>query len=1018
MARGSKKPIADSIGLQTRCIDSSAVLVVLLAIVSLLLGACKASPGGGSGGGGGGGGGGLPGGISIPGGNGEVTGIPLVVTPAVSPHTTNTSSLTIEGRCDNGYAVSLIGDGPTRVAMCNDNEFDFTVNRTSDGTYNFSLLQTSPALVESSPVPVVWTRDTGGPSAPTITQPPTTPYSSSDTDLVISGGCEAGATVNLAGDATDSVVCQSAGTYSFTVNRFVDATYNFMVSQTDTANNTSSPTALQWVRITSLPPTPTVLSPSPSPYYSNQSSLVISGGCVSGNTVNLAGDETQNMVCTAAPSSSYSFTVNRSTDGTYNFTVTQTDALNNTSAAAQAAWIRDTASPLAVTITAPVTNPHVSSGSSLALSGACEDGATVNLTGASTASTTCANSAYSFNLSQSSDGTFNYSIIQTDRAGNPSAAEAFQWIRDTSAPATPTIASPATSPYYSNSVSATSVISGICTTGLSVTLSGNEAQTTTCATSSYSFTVSTPTDGTYNFYVRQTSASGIDSAQASLVFIRDTAAPAAPIIVAPAASPYTSAGNLSLNGTCEADATVNLSGDDAQSTTCAAGAFSFTVSEADGTHNYSVSQTDRAGNASAASTQQWIRDSVAPSNPTVTSPASSPFRSNGASVTIAGACQGSNTVTLSGDVIASEVTTPANQLTTACSGSAYSFIVSKSVDGTFDFSVHQTGTNGIDSGLVNTQWIRDTLEPDTTIATGPASPNASRIAEFVFSSNESSVTFECRLDAAAYAPCTSPHTITAPANGARTFSVRAIDGAGNIESSPATHAWTQQAYNAVALYHFDATPGLLVDSGSYTGANNNALTNNNTATSNSTARFGQSVLFNGTSQFLSKTTSSSLSAARRQLTVEAWVRFSSLPSAGQYRTIASKSGAAGQRSWEFKITRTGSNYYLVLVGSLDGTNIVTVTSTALPSPGTANFRHLAVTFNQGAVAFYYNGTQQGTGTIGTVGSAQLFDSNASLRIARSEAGEYLAGRVDEVRISQIVRWSTSFTAPSTAYVAD
>ena len=86
----------------------------------------------------------------------------------------------------------------------------------------------------------------------------------------------------------------------------------------------------------------------------------------------------------------------------------------------------------------------------------------------------------------------------------------------------------------------------------------------------------------------------------------------------------------------------------------------------------------------------------------------------------------------------------------------------------------------------------DTTAPDTSITSAPADPSTSTSASFAFTATESGSTFECKLDAGAYAACTSPKAYSALTTGSHTFSVRATDAAGNTDASPATKTWTVQ----------------------------------------------------------------------------------------------------------------------------------------------------------------------------------------------------------------------------------
>ena len=83
----------------------------------------------------------------------------------------------------------------------------------------------------------------------------------------------------------------------------------------------------------------------------------------------------------------------------------------------------------------------------------------------------------------------------------------------------------------------------------------------------------------------------------------------------------------------------------------------------------------------------------------------------------------------------------------------------------------------------------DTIAPNTTLSSGPSGAFRSTSATFGFSSSEPDSTFECSLDGAPFAACTSPKTYTGLAQGTHTFQVRAIDAAGNVDPTPASRSW-------------------------------------------------------------------------------------------------------------------------------------------------------------------------------------------------------------------------------------
>ena len=84
----------------------------------------------------------------------------------------------------------------------------------------------------------------------------------------------------------------------------------------------------------------------------------------------------------------------------------------------------------------------------------------------------------------------------------------------------------------------------------------------------------------------------------------------------------------------------------------------------------------------------------------------------------------------------------------------------------------------------------DTTPPDTSLDSGPSGTTSSTSGSFAFSSSESGSTYGCRLDAGAWASCSSPKAYTSLADGSHTFSVRATDAAGNVDATEATRTWT------------------------------------------------------------------------------------------------------------------------------------------------------------------------------------------------------------------------------------
>src|SRR5204862_1340609 len=76
------------------------------------------------------------------------------------------------------------------------------------------------------------------------------------------------------------------------------------------------------------------------------------------------------------------------------------------------------------------------------------------------------------------------------------------------------------------------------------------------------------------------------------------------------------------------------------------------------------------------------------------------------------------------------------------------------------------------------------------IDSGPAGSVPSNSASLGFGSDEPGASFECRLDGGPFGGCASPQEYSDLPVGEHTFEVRAIDGVGNVDGSPASWTWT------------------------------------------------------------------------------------------------------------------------------------------------------------------------------------------------------------------------------------
>ncbi len=117
------------------------------------------------------------------------------------------------------------------------------------------------------------------------------------------------------------------------------------------------------------------------------------------------------------------------------------------------------------------------------------------------------------------------------------------------------------------------------------------------------------------------------------------------------------------------------------------------------------------------------------------------------------------------------------------------------------------GDSGPDWGVAATgPPPPDTTAPETTITSGPSGTTTDNTATFEFTASEPGSSFECQLDAGAFAVCDSPYTTQPLSAGDHSFWVRATDAAGNTDPTPASRSFSV-ARPALSIADRQATEG-------------------------------------------------------------------------------------------------------------------------------------------------------------------------------------------------------------------
>jgi hypothetical protein len=218
---------------------------------------------------------------------------------------------------------------------------------------------------------------------------------------------------------------------------------------------------------------------------------------------------------------------------------------------------------------------------------------------------------------------------------------------------------------------------------------------------------------------------------------------------------------------------------------CNSGTITYAGPLADGTHMFSV-KAHNVNGTGAAATYSWTVDTMAPTVTIDTHPADP---SSGSSPAFTYHSEAGSTYQCS------LVEFGKTESFSTCNSTGKTF-PTITQDGKYTFGVKAKDPAGNQGGVTTYTWNVDTslgdkTPPETTLKTHPTDPTESATATFTYESNEPGSTFECKLDAAAFAACPSSGiTYTSLALGPHAFQVVAIDPSNNKDPTPAGFSFT------------------------------------------------------------------------------------------------------------------------------------------------------------------------------------------------------------------------------------
>ncbi|HVU72501.1 MAG TPA: Ig-like domain repeat protein [Mycobacteriales bacterium] len=679
----------------------------------------------------------------------------------------------------------------------------------TDGAYGVEVEDTetgTPGRTSTSAV-ATYTLDRIAPASPIIKTAPQSPGRTRTPQWTITA--ETGSTITCTVLDGSTQIAQSTcvtsmpaggATVQMDLTGKADSTYTLQLTARDAAGNpvagspTAPPPTTSSYQLDTVAPAAPTLGPLPASPRKDRSptwTFDLPAGAAGETCEVVAGTDASGPVLpnNGPTSCAGSFQANLTgvADGPVTFVVTAADAAGNVSAAATSTVTLDTVAAAPSITSGP---SPLGKGTSVSWGFSGEAGATFTCALSKGATsivdpTTCT-SPMTYDLSGHGDGTYTFSVFQTDKALNTSSTTTADYVLDTTAPTITGVTPPASPSALANP---------------SWTLTSDDPQTTwTCTltgpggfsstppscgtgtTTTVSFALGTQLDGTYTltFSAKDTAGNIADGTPSTFVLKRVAGAP---VITASPADP----GNVStLTWTfttlpaTTVECRLDLDGATVQDWTACSGTYSKDASGlADGSYTFSARATNQFGSLSVPATSTVVLDRVAPAAPTIVGPASPGHNLTPTWTFTAEAGAHTTCEVVSGSTVLLPWSTCAGQLIQPLSGEP---------DGTYTLHVQATDAAGNVGGIGSSSYVLDTVPDVPVITAHPASPGNTRSPTWSFTT-EPGATAECRLVNGSQivydlATCSKSKTyaLSGRPDGTYTFGVRDTDAAGNVSS--------------------------------------------------------------------------------------------------------------------------------------------------------------------------------------------------------------------------------------------